>query len=353
MAKITMIYSNQCETHWLNWLKACVDTPEEILWENSLRVHEVGRIQTEALIIVCDLNEIGRDEGIDQLVKAWRKQSLRGKTIGLICRTQNDWHTKTYSRSMALILNDLGAVVLGKALVEILPNYHNFSAWKKTSNMSLEEIAMKRISDLITRLSTFVPKKSQVPKLLVIHSCVEKTSNTLALWRLTESALRGIRPDLQIRESYLARGSITDCIGCDYKVCTSEAQKLSCVVGGQFVDEIMPSLEWTNAIVWLCPNYNDTISADLIAVINRMSGFYRTRDLSHKAVYAVIVSGNSGTDAVANQLLGSLNLNKGYMLPPQFCLSEIASDPLSVLEKSGVKEKAERFARNIVTHLCE
>lgn len=353
MAKVTMIYSNQCETHWLNWLKSCVKFPLEVLWENSLRMQVVEGIQTEALIIICDLNEIGRDEGIDQLVKAWRTQSLRGKTIGLICRTGNDWHTKTYSRSMALIMNDLGAVVLGKALVEILPEFHNFSAWKKTSAMTLEEIAMTRVSDLVQRMSNFKPKKIQVPNVLVIHSCVEKTSNTLALWRLTEGVLKNLKPEIQIRESYLARGSITDCIGCNYRVCTQEAQNLSCVVGGQFVEEIMPLLEWANAIVWLCPNYNDTISADLIAVINRMSGFYRTRDLSQKSVYAVIVSGNSGTDAVANQLLGSLILNKGYMLPPHFCLSEIASDPLSVLEKRAVKEKSEAFAEHIVAHLCE
>lgn len=353
MAKITMIYSNQCETQWLNWLKSCVHGPQEVLWENSLRVQAVNQLQTEALIILCDLNEIGRDEGIDQLVKVWRKQSLRGKTIGLICRTQNDWHTKTYSRSMALIMNDLGAVVLGKALVEILPGYHNFSAWKKSSAMTLEEIAKSRVTDLVERLSKFNTMKVHQPKLLVLHSCVERTSNTLALWRLTESALKLKKPEIQIRECYLARGSITDCIGCDYKTCTDEAQNLSCVVGGQFVEELMPALEWADAIVWLCPNYNDTISADLIAVINRMSGFYRTRDLSRKAVYAVIVSGNSGTDAVANQLLGSLNLNKGYMLPPQFCLSEIASDPLSVLEKSGVRDKAEAFADNMLAHLCE
>lgn len=348
-----MIYSNQCETKWLSWLKTCVKIPSEVIWENSLRLQSVKCIQTDALIFVCDLNEIGRDEGIDQLVKAWRSQSLRGKTIGLICRTQNDWHTKTYARIMALIMNDLGAAVLGKALVEILPDYDNFSAWKKSSHMSLEEIAMSRISDLIQRMADFTHKKDEKPKILVIHSCSEKTSNTLALWRLVEASIQKKAPQVEIQERYLARGSVTDCIGCDYKVCIGEAQKLNCVVGGQFVDEIMPSLEWANAVVWLCPNYNDTISADLIAVINRMSGFYRTRDLSHKSVYAVIVSGNSGTDAVANQLLGSLSLNKGYMLPPQFCLSEIASDPLSVLGKRGVQEKAEAFAGNILEHLCE
>ncbi len=318
MAKITIIYSNQSEAKWLNWLKSCVKVSSEVIWENSLSLQSVDHIQTDALIIICDLNEIGRDEGIDQLVKEWRSQSLKGKTIGLICRTKNDWHTKTYSRSMALIMNDLGAVVLGKALVEILPDYHNFSAWKKSSDMSLEDIARSRISDLVLRMTEFTFKKEKKPKLLVIHSCSEKTSNTLALWRLAEASIKEKVPDMAIVERYLARGSVTDCIGCDYNICIDEAKKLSCVVGGQFVDEIMPSLEWANAVVWLCPNYNDTISADLIAVINRMSGFYRTRDLSHKCVYAVIVSGNSGTDAVANQLLGSLSLNKGYMLPPSF-----------------------------------
>lgn len=348
-----MIFSSQCDPMWLNWLKTSDQNSVDTFWVESSSVYEVSTIHTQAIIIICDLNEIGRDEGIDQMVKNWKRQSLRGKRVGLICRTQNDWHTKTYSRSMALIMNELGAEILGKALVEILPNYNNFVAWKKTSELSLEAIAKLRVTDLIQRVGDFNRTIEKEPRLLVIHSCNEKTSNTLALWRLVEAQLKAEAPQIKYHESYVARGSITDCIGCHYLSCTSEAKKLSCIVGGQFVEEVMPALEWANVIVWLCPNYNDTLSADMIAVINRMSGFYRTRDLSNKCVYAVIVSGNSGTDAVANQLIGSLNLNKGYLLPPQFCLSEIASDPLSILEIKDIREKAAAFAKNMARFICE
>lgn len=353
MAELTLIYSGEIDAKWLNWIKEALASHDDLVFASANTVFQVDTIKTERLIIICDLNEIGRDEGVDQLVKQWKCQSLQGKVIGLICRSQNDWHTKTYARSMALILNALGATLIGKPLVELLPKFENFAAWKKSSEMDLEAIAKFRVEDLVFRVKEYEHQPITEPKVLVLHACSEKTSNTLALWRMVSKNFSIKCTGGQIREVYIERGSITDCIGCDYTICVNEARSLNCVVGGQFVHEIMPALEWADVIVWLCPNYNDTLSADLIAVINRMSGFYRTRDLSVKAVFAVIISGNSGTDAVANQLIGSLNLNKGYQLPPKFCLSEIANDPLSVLNKEGIEDKAKAFAMGMTAFICE
>ena len=66
-----------------------------------------------------------------------------------------------------------------------------------------------------------------------------------------------------------------------------------------------------------------------------------------KAFYAVIVSGNSGSDTVAKQLIGALNINKGFQLPPNFVIMATANDPLKVLEIEGIEDKAKVMADNI------
>jgi len=67
-------------------------------------------------------------------------------------------------------------------------------------------------------------------------------------------------------------------------------------------------------MIWLCPNYNDAISAKLMAVINRLTVLYKRVKFWDKTLFSIIVSGNSGSDCVAEQLLGTLNINKGLRL---------------------------------------
>lgn len=117
------------------------------------------------------------------------------------------------------------------------------------------------------------------------------------------------------------------------------------------VDSVYPAIESADAIVWICPNYNDAISANLTAVINRLTALYRKISFHEKAVYAVIVSGNSGGDCVARQMLGSLVINKGFCLPPNFALYATANDPFSVLEIPGIKDQAAEFAQSIESFL--
>lgn len=311
------------------------------------------------LLLLCDLDVIGRDLEVDQLIAEWTVQKSQGVSgmedtcVGLVTRSPSEFFTKSYARRTVWLLNAMGATIIGRPLVELLPNFENFMTWKKTSSLSLEDLAASRIVDLAKRLLAYEPKKYKQPKLVVIHSSDEKTSNTLALWRQIQKELIKIEAPFDIQEVYIKRGSITDCIGCKYEICISEAKKLSCVLGGQFVDEVMPAIDSAHVIMWICPNYNDTIGGDLVALINRMSGFYRTRDLSEKKIYSVIVSGNSGTDSVASQLIGSLVLNKGFALPPYFCLTEIAGDPLSILEKPSLESKTSHFAHRLIHDNCE
>ena len=50
---------------------------------------------------------------------------------------------------------------------------------------------------------------------------------------------------------------------------------------------------------------------------------------------------------MAEQIIGAMNLNKGFILPGNFALMETANDPKSVLKIDGIDEKAAGFAAQI------
>ena len=113
------------------------------------------------------------------------------------------------------------------------------------------------------------------------------------------------------------------------------------------VEEVYPAIIDCDILIMLCPNYNDSISANLSAAINRLTALFRKVKFYDKYLYSIIVSGFSGSDIIAQQLISSLNINKTFMLPPQFALMETANDFGEILKIGNIKEKAEEFAMNI------
>ncbi|MPN20298.1 hypothetical protein SDC9_167676 [bioreactor metagenome] len=116
-------------------------------------------------------------------------------------------------------------------------------------------------------------------------------------------------------------------------------------------EEVLPAIEKYDAIVWLCPNYNDAIAANLTAVINRLTVLYRQMSFHEKSIFAIVVSGNSGSDSIAKQLIGALNINKGFRLPPYFSLMAIANDPKSIFQVEGIEDKGREFAKNMTIEI--
>lgn len=357
MAELLVIYGD-CSPEYLKWFKDAVLEQVTCRFLSAKVVMQQKAFDFERVLLLCSLNEIGRDFDMDQLVRVLKlempRQDRRASFyLGFAISSDTEFYTKSYARWLALSFSLLGANVIGKPLVEFLPGYVNYKTWKKTLDLSLSEIAQRQVLSLCQRLIEAEHLRLYKPKCLVIHACKEGTSNTLLLWREIAKQVKLESPQMAIKEIYMERGSITDCIGCDYETCVSAAKSLDCIVGGQYVDEIMPALDWADIIVWLCPNYNDSISADLMAVINRMSGYYRTRQLSSKRYYGIIVSGNSGSDTVAQQLIGALTLNKGFGLPPYFCMTEIASEPCSILRNEGINQRIQAFSRRLVVNTQE
>ena len=61
----------------------------------------------------------------------------------------------------------------------------------------------------------------------------------------------------------------------------------------------------------------------------------------------MVVSGYSGSDIVAEQLIAALNMNKTFYLPPRFALVETANDAGQAARLPGIGGRIEAFAGNI------
>ena len=152
-----------------------------------------------------------------------------------------------------------------------------------------------------------------------------------------------------MQELSLRSGLLMDCRGCSYHVCSQYALHNRCFYGGAIPDKVFPAILQADALLLLCPNYNDALSAHITAFINRLTALLIHNNLENKYLYAIIVSGYSGGDLVAQQVLGALSLNKSFMLPPRFCMWETANSPGEALQIPGVQDRVRAFGQNIVS----
>ena len=168
------------------------------------------------------------------------------------------------------------------------------------------------------------------------------------LWEMVHE---GLGDAADIREICLHDGEIYDCRGCEYETCLHFGEKSRCFYGGIIPGEVYPAIQECDALVMICPNYNDALSANLTAFVNRLTALVRVQRLYEKRLYAVIVSGYSGSDIVAEQLISSLNMNKTFLLPPQFALIRTANDPGAILKREHIHEDAAAFGRQMLAQL--
>ena len=155
----------------------------------------------------------------------------------------------------------------------------------------------------------------------------------------------------QVREIGLRNGTLEDCAGCPYTTCLHFGERGGCFYGGVMVQEVFPALREADAVVLLCPNYNDALSANLTAAVNRLTALYRTASFEDKAVFAIVVSGYSGGDIVASQVVSAMCANKGFWLPPGAILMETANDAGAAMKLPGIEGRLERFAEGLLEAL--
>jgi multimeric flavodoxin WrbA len=206
------------------------------------------------------------------------------------------------------------------------------------------------VGDLARRIHGFSPRKHETPRLAVLHASNHRTSNTAALWKKIRERLGD---EFQVTEVGLRNGTLVDCSGCPYTMCLHFGEQGGCFYGGVMVEEVYPAIREADAVVLLCPNYNDALSANLTAFINRLTALFRQMRFYHKPLFGIVVSGYSGGDIVARQLLGAMNMNKSFHLPGRFALMETANDPGDALALPGIHARLDAFADNIIKTLCK
>ena len=157
-----------------------------------------------------------------------------------------------------------------------------------------------------------------------------------------------IEDQIEIQEINLRNGTLEDCSGCPFKMCLHFGERGQCFYGGAMQDEVYPAVKWADGILMLCPNYNDALSANMTAFINRLTALFRTTRFYDKAMFAIIVSGYSGSDLIAGQLITALNMNKTFFLPGNFCMMETGNSPGSAVRSEGIMDRIENFAKSLI-----
>ena len=325
--------------------------------EHALRGHPArvrprmdGSLENQRVLFAVPLDESGVNHGYYDLLAYLRTHPgcLDGSVGGVLVDGPGDLYTKAVGRELVLSASRAGCAFPGRPLVEATGDLRNFTVQAKNAGCSSEEAYRLAAADLTDRVLGFAPPKRHQPKLLVLHASNHRTSNTLALWSRCRERLGKV---CEITEIGLRNGTLEDCAGCPYTMCLHFGENGDCFYGGVMVQEVYPAIRESDAVVLLCPNYNDALSANLTAAINRLTALYRTTPFTDKAVFAIVVSGYSGGDIVARQVVSALNMNKGFWLPPNFCLLETANDAGTAVELPGIEERLSEFTENILRQL--
>lgn len=312
--------------------------------------YNIPDLKGKKLIISVELDEAGFCIPLYEILAELHNRgpdAFSGSSAIMLLHSQSELFTKSTAAYLIFLLNRLGCRFPGHPLVEATASMSNFLTWKKNSDKSIEEICLELCYKCSERLEKYAPTAAESPKILALHSSPMQTSNTITLWNMVKANLK----NCEIKEFHVENGKILDCIGCSFTTCVHYSNQNSCFYGGVMVEEIMPAIEYADAVAWLCPNYNDSVSANLMAVINRMTALYRRTPFYKKTLFAVIVSGNSGSDSVAKQLIDALCINKGFNLPPYFSIMATANDSGAVLGVPGINEATKEFAYNIMREI--
>lgn len=310
-----------------------------------------GPLENARILFVIPLPESGVNQGFYELLAFLRTHPgcLMGCVGGVVVDGTGDFYTKAAARELVLWANLAGCAFPGHPLVEATGSLGNFTVQACNRGCSLAEAYCLAVGELAERVQTFAPLRHRRPKLLVLHASNHATSNTLALWSQVRGQVEGL---CHITECCLRNGTLEDCSGCPYTMCLHFGEQGGCFYGGVMVQEVYPALREADAVVLLCPNYNDALSANLTACINRLTALYRAVSFTDKAVFAIVVSGYSGGDIVASQVLGALSMNKGFWLPPQALLLETANDAGTALALPGIQDRLADFGAGLRQALC-
>lgn len=311
---------------------------------------EQANLRNKKILFAVNLGDSGINLEYYRMLKIVRthRHKFDGSIGAAIVDGHSELFTKSLSRQLVFSMNRSGCAFIGRPLAEGTETMINLNIMSKNLNMDNMNAYRQSCRDLVQKLLKYENIKYERPKILALNASNTGKSNTLLLWGMIKKGLEGC----DITDISLRNGEVWDCRGCPYETCLHFGENQQCFYGGVITEQVYPAITECDALVMICPNYNDAISANLSACINRLTSLYRVEDFSAKKLYAVIVSGYSGSDIVAQQLISALNMNKSFMLPARFAMMETANDPGSVQNIQGIGESAAEFAYRMVNELC-
>lgn len=319
--------------------------PENTRWVFS--PDDLAGLENQKLLFAVALDQGGCSGAYYQILSLLRRGNglLRGCTAGVIVTGEGELYTKDVARDLVLAANLAGCAFLGRPLVEATGSLRNFRVQAEIHGTDEASAFRLAVGELMERL-LYWPPLPPVRRVLALHASSRITSNTLALWELVK---RNLPSDMEVRELCLRNNTIADCNGCSYTTCLHFGEQGGCFYGGPMVDEVFPAVRECDALVMLCANYNDALAANLTAFVNRLTALFRQSRFYDKRLYGLIVSGYSGGDILARQLISALNMNKSFYLPPNFCMLETANEKGSLVKLPGVAERGEAFAKKMMS----
>lgn len=307
-----------------------------------------AKLQDARILFAICLSKTGINTEYYRMLSVIRTNRLKrrfgGAIGGVLVDGAGELYTKALARELVFAANRAGLIFPGKALVEGTGSLYNFEILGKLLDAVPSEAYKFQTRSLVTKILEFTMPTVEKRRLLAVHAGDRTTSNSLMIWDKVKEKLH----DIEITEVTIRNGELVDCRGCPYETCLHFGEAGTCFYGGVIVEQIYPALLSADTLVLISPNYNDAVSANIMAFINRLTALFRTNDFSKKRFYAVVVSGYSGGDLVSQQILGAMNFNKNMILPADFALIETANTPGSILHAEGIGVRAGSFAARIL-----
>lgn len=329
---------------------SCQET-EWILTKEALEKKLIfSRCQNRRILFAVPLDESGINLELYAMLKSIRTypECFKGEIGAILVDGAGDLYTKDIAREIAMTVNSAGCLLIGAPVVEGTGELKNFAVIAAKLSTDLLGAYRSSVIGLLHRLMDFQKIYRKKPGILCIHASNRTNSNTFMLWEKVKESLGN---SFDIEAISLKNGEIYDCIGCPYEECRQYGIRGSCYYNDIIVEQVYPLMEKSDAVIMVSPNYNDAISANLSALINRMTALFRKRKFYNTYLFAIIVSGYSGSDIVAKQLLDSMNMNKSFILPPYFSMMETVNGPGEILSVDGISVRIKEFTDNIKEHL--
>lgn len=322
----------------------------EAMTDESGRLAPEGWTGKHLALFAIDLGEYGVNLEYTRLLGWLRShpKSLEGWTGGVTADADSDLYTKSAARELVFTANRAGCAFVGRPLVEGTRTLSNFAIVASNLGTDLYGAYVESIKLLVKEMArSQEPDKERKRELLVLHASSHKSSNTYAVWQGVKQYLT----DISITEIGLRNGTLADCSGCPYKMCLHFGERGSCFYGGVMVENVYPAVKKADGILLLAPNYNDALSANLTAFINRLTALFRTTRFYDKKLFGIVVSGYSGGDLIAEQMIAALNMNKTFYLPGHFAMLETANHPGEAMKLPGIEERMRQYAKRIQNNL--